>query len=102
MGLLDKGKELVIGAKNFVSKKPTPQEQQVNTSGVMEPFAPLTSQVPQASAEARAPIIPNPEPTTATSPPNVGEITPIADVTQGPDQAAVVPPASQSSDQQAA
>ncbi len=94
MGFLD-------GAKEFFRKKPTPQEQQVNTGGVMEPFAPLTSQVPQASAEARAPIVPNPEPTTVALP-NVGEVTPVADVTLSPDQTAPLPQTNPPSDQQAA
>lgn len=102
MGFFDKGKELVIGAKNFVSKKPTPQEQQVNTGGVIEPFAPLTNQIPPAPPlEAQVPA-PSPEPTT-TAVPDIGEvIPPAAGVAQSPDQAAPLPPTSPSSDQQAA
>ncbi len=62
MGLFEGAKE---GLKNLIARKPTPQEQQVNTGGVMEPFAPLTSQVPPAPAEAQPTSTPTPEPTLA-------------------------------------
>lgn len=99
MGFLDGAKE---GLKSLITRKPTPQEQQVNTSGVMEPFAPLTSQLPQVpQAEAQAPA-PSPEPTITAMPSNVSEPASMPDTIPSPDLSTPVPPASPSSEQQAA
>jgi hypothetical protein len=95
MGIID-------SAKDFILRRPTPQEQQVNTGGVMEPFAPLTSQVPQMPVETQTPA-PSPEPNIAAMPTNIGEPAPVPDTTPSSDQQATpIPPSGSTSEQQAA